>query len=211
MIVKGRPEGWPGPSIIYWDEACDGAGIDMPSAVQPQTELEGVPAQADGVVSVCVEDGSAGAGLSNDYLNHYSEILMLIEMASDDPAIGADLGEWQPVDYRAYFGASELRRASAALAAYDALPDDRRLAFERLVAAMDALATTAVFALQPPSVREAAPAIVKATAPALRGLIARAAAFLNSGGRELPPMGEAGEAQLAIDRLLEHAAQRPTL
>ena len=26
------------------------------------------------------------AGLSNDYLNHYSEMLMLIETAMDDPA-----------------------------------------------------------------------------------------------------------------------------
>jgi hypothetical protein len=102
-----------------------------------------------------------------------------------------------------------LRRASAALAAYDALPDDRRLAFEKLVAAMDALAIMAVFALQPPSALQTTPAIVEATAPTLRDLIARAAAFLNSGGQELPPVRETEEAQLAIDRLLEHAAQRP--
>src|SRR5687767_10058229 len=59
----------------------------------------------------------ASAGLSNDYLNHYSEVLMLIEMAGDDPTIAADLADWQPVDYRTYFGASDLRRAADALAA----------------------------------------------------------------------------------------------
>lgn len=184
----------------------------MPNAEPLQTEH--AAAEAAGVP--CDRADNAGeafsaacAGLSNDYLNHYSEVLMLIEMAAGDPAIGADLADWQPVDYRTYFGASELRRASAALAAYDALPDERRAAFEKLVAAMDALATIAVFALQPPSAPETAPVVVEATAPALRSLIARAGAFLNSGGQELPPAGEAEEAQLAIDRVLGHAAQRP--
>src|SRR5690242_13279520 len=111
-------------------------------------------------------------GLSNDYLNHYSEVLMLIEMAADDPAIAAELAEWHPVDYRTYFGSSELRRASAALAAYEALPAARRAAFERIVGSMDALADMAVFALQPPcdgeSVREAISVVVGETAPALR-------------------------------------------
>ncbi len=185
----------------------------MPIAPQTLPETEGSAAEAAGDLSARTEDArdaafpSACAGLSNDYLNHYSEVLMLIEMAADDPVIAAELADWHPVDYRGYFGASELRRASAALAAYDALPDDRRIAFEKLVAAMDALAIMAVFALQPPSAPETAPVIAETTAPALRGLIARAAAFLNSGGHELPPNGE--EAQLAIDRVLERAAQRP--
>jgi hypothetical protein len=184
----------------------------MPSATHLPAET-GHPA-ADSAVLPPHHDRTGGAfspvcsGLSNDYLNHYSEVLMLIEMAAGDPVIAADLADWQPVDYRSYFGASDLRRAADALAAYDALPDESRLAFEKLVAAMDALASMAVFALQPPTDPATAPVIVDATAPALRSLIARAGAFLNSGGQMLPPDGEAGEAQLAIDRVLERAAQR---
>ena len=41
-------------------------------------------------------------GLSTDYLNHYSEILMLIEMASFDEGIVAELSAWQPIGYRDY-------------------------------------------------------------------------------------------------------------
>ena len=176
--------------------------------------MECAPAQAAGAGTPVAADGSgdavssACAGLSNDYLNHYSEALMLIEMAADDPAIGADLAEWRPVSYRSYFGASELRRASNALAAYDALPADRRAAFEKLVAAMDSLATMAVFALQPPYEKETAPIIAEATVPTLRGLIARAGAFLNSGGQDLAPDRQGEETQIAIDRILGHAAQR---
>jgi hypothetical protein len=184
----------------------------MPNT-QPQIEMERAAAGAAGVSCHCAKDDSGSslscAGLSNDYLNHYSEILMLIEMAADDPAIADDLAGWQPMDYRAYFGASDLRRASAALAAYDALPEDRRLAFEKLVAAMDSLATMAVFALQAPSAPEGIAVVVEATAPPLRSLIAQAGAFLNSGGQELPPTGESEEAQLAIDRALENAEPQP--
>jgi hypothetical protein len=169
--------------------------------------LKSVTAEAaavpdDGFAATCV-------GLSNDYLNHYSEALMLIEMAGDDPAIGAELQDWRPVSYPAYFASSELRRATAALAAYDALPAARRQAFEKLVASMDTLATMAVFALQPPSTPESIPWVVEATAPALRELIAKAAAFLNSGGQELAPDGAADEAQAVIDRIIEHSGLRP--
>jgi hypothetical protein len=143
--------------------------------------------------------------LSNDFLNHYSEVLMLIEMAGDDPSIGAELAEWRPVGYRAYFASSELRRAADALAAYDALPDAPRQAFEKLIAAMDTLATMAVFALQPPTEPGSAHVVIEATAPALRDLIAKAAAFLNSGGREAAD-SDPKEAQAVIDGIIEQTA-----
>jgi hypothetical protein len=178
----------------------------MPNPTGVAAEAAASPASAE-----TADDGFAAAcaGLSNDFLNHYSEALMLIEMAADDPAIGAELQEWRPIGYRAYFASSELRRAAAALAAYDALPERRRQAFERLVASMDTLATMAVFALQPPSTPESIPWIVEATAPALRELIAKAAAFLNSGGQDLAPDRAADEAQAVIDRIIEHAGSRP--
>lgn len=173
----------------------------MMTLAQPMPEPDAA-VDAAGVFSPACD------GLSNDFLNHYSEALMLIEMAAYDPAIGAELADWRPVGYRAYFASSELRRASAALAAYDALSEARRNAFERLIAAMDTLATMAVFALQPPSAPESAPVIVEATAPALRNLIAKAGAFLNSGGQDLAADGEAEGAQAVIDRIIEHTGAR---
>jgi hypothetical protein len=114
--------------------------------------------------------------------------------------------DWQPMSYRAYFAASELRRAAAALEAYEALPEARRQGFQKIVAAMDSLAIMAVFALQPPTDEGSAPVIVDETAPALRNLIAKAAAFLNSGGQDLD--GETEEAQAVIDRIIEQGGSR---
>jgi hypothetical protein len=84
------------------------------------------------------------AVLSNDYLNHYSEALMLIELAAAEPELATELRDWRPLGYRAYFEASPLRRAPEALAAYRALTDAQRGAFEALMLAMDALATAAI-------------------------------------------------------------------
>lgn len=148
----------------------------------------------------------ACAALSNDYLNHYSEVLMLLEMAPYDPEVGAELMHWHPVDYVSYFGSSELRRAAAALAAYEALPAVRRDAFEKLIREMDSLAVMATFALQPPCEVESAAVVVEMTAPALRRLIAQAAAFLNSGGEAIAPDDSSEEAQAVIDQIIERAA-----
>ena len=186
----------------------------MPITAQRTSGLEAVAAEANG--SAAATERTAGsafspacAGLSNDFLNHYSEVLMLIEMAASDPAMSDDLMEWQPMGYRAYFAASELRRAAAALEAYEALPEAQRAGFEKLVAAMDSLAIMAVFALQPPTDEGSAPVVVDETAPALRSLIAKAGAFLNSGGQDLAPDDKAEEAQTIIDRIIEQAGSRP--
>jgi CheY-like chemotaxis protein len=122
--------------------------------------------------------------LSNDYLNHYVEVLLLIEMAPHDPSVSADLIDWWPVSYVEYFSSSRLDHAFRAKAAYEALPSEDRRRFERLVAAMETLATLAVFALQPPCAPDRASVVADATAPVLRRLISAAGAFLESGGRQ---------------------------
>lgn len=150
---------------------------------------------------------SSVEGLSNDYLNHFSEVLMLVELAAMDPEVIADLAEWQPIDYPSYFACSQLRRAPEARAAYFALCETRRTAFEQLVRAMDQLAMSAIRALRPPCEPEDAALVAEVTAPAMRRLIARAGAFLNSGGRDLPDSSEVEEAQSVIDSLLGHVAE----
>ncbi len=146
----------------------------------------------------------AADGLSNDYLNHFNEVLMLVEIAADAPEIVDDLKDWRPVSYPDYFASSHLRRAPQARAAYDALTQENRAAFDLLVHAMDRLAMTAIRALRPPCEADDAALVAEVTSPAMRALIAQAGAFLNSGGRDIPDSSEIEEAQLVIDRLLAH-------
>ena len=62
-------------------------------------------------------DAGVHPRLSTDFLNRYSEALMLIEMVAMDETILADLQAWQSVGYREHFAASALRCAGSALAA----------------------------------------------------------------------------------------------
>jgi len=150
---------------------------------------------------------AAVEGLSNDYLNHFSEVLMLVELAPLDAEVMEDLSEWRPIDYPNYFATSQLRRAPEARAAYFQLCEPRRNAFEELVRAMDKLSMTAIRALRPPCEPEDAALVADVTTPALRRLIAQASAFLNSGGVDMPDSSEVEEAQSVIDRLLERVGE----
>jgi hypothetical protein len=167
--------------------------------------LEGQDACASAELRIFEPPQARPAALSNDYLNHYSEALMLIEMAAVDPELGLELGAWRPLGYRAYFEASPLRRAPEALAAYEALTNAQRAAFEGLTQAMDGLAATAIAGLQPPCGPAEAALIAEATLPPFQRLVARAASFLNSGGENVGHASEVEEAQAVIDRLIERA------
>lgn len=170
----------------------DGPANPPPATcAEPHAAPDGAPAQDE---------------LSNDYMNLYSEALMLIELSPLDPDVVADLAEWRAVPYPDYFAASHLRRAPQARAAWEALDPERRAAFEALTRAMDRLATTAIRALRPPCAPDDAALVAEVTGPALRRLIERASAFLNSNGRDLPEDSDVEEAQAVIDRLIAHSS-----
>ncbi|MDP6344006.1 MAG: hypothetical protein QF491_10780, partial [Alphaproteobacteria bacterium] len=49
--------------------------------------------------------------LATDYLNHFNEIVMLLEMVPDMPEILDEAKEWQPKSYAAHFRDSGLSDA----------------------------------------------------------------------------------------------------
>src|SRR5262245_7075895 len=59
-------------------------------------------------------------GLSTDYLNHFTEAVMVLEMAAAMPECLDDLKAWRPKTYREHFAASRLKDREALIAAYDA-------------------------------------------------------------------------------------------
>ena len=49
-------------------------------------------------------------GLSTDYLNHFTEALMVLEMVRDMPECIDDLRAWQPKTYTEHFAGSRLQQ-----------------------------------------------------------------------------------------------------
>ncbi|MBN8934348.1 MAG: hypothetical protein J0G97_21780, partial [Rhizobium pusense] len=140
--------------------------------------------------------------LSTDFLNRYSEALMLIEMVAMDDSILADLQAWQAVGYREHFAASALRCAASALAAYDDLNPNRARSFDEACHAMTRLVrtVTALLAETPP--QPELPIIVEVASEALRRQIARATQFINANGTIDIAAFEDAVLQAQIDALL---------
>ena len=80
------------------------------------------------------------SGIANDYLNHFNEILLLIEnLPALLPEMVEEILAWKPVDYREYFTKSSLPGKEEALAIYDSLDPDFRKDFESMVDLLDSI------------------------------------------------------------------------
>ena len=78
------------------------------------------------------------SGIANDYLNHFNEILLLIEnLPALLPEMIDEILAWRPVSYRQYFTNSPLPGSAATLEIYDSLDEEFRIDFESMVVMLD--------------------------------------------------------------------------
>jgi hypothetical protein len=80
-------------------------------------------------------------GLATDYLNHFNEAIMLLEMIPDMPDCADDFLGWQPLSYREHFTASSFRARELAVAAYDSANPAIRDEFDSITGAMTSILT----------------------------------------------------------------------
>lgn len=81
-------------------------------------------------------------GLATDYLNHFNEAIMLLEMIPDIPECFEDFLGWQPLSYREHFAASNFKARELAISAYDSSDPDVRAEFDNITATMTSILTT---------------------------------------------------------------------
>lgn len=87
--------------------------------------------------------------LATDYLNHFNEIVMMLEMIPDVPECFEDAQAWQPKSYQDHFRDSQFRDRDLAVEAYDYVPQRFRKPFEDVIAQMNALIATTVARVEP--------------------------------------------------------------
>ncbi len=76
-------------------------------------------------------------GLATDYLNHFNEVVMLLEMLPDIPECAEDVLAWEPADYITHFSASKFSAKELAIRAYGAVDEQLRTALEKCIAEID--------------------------------------------------------------------------
>lgn len=78
-------------------------------------------------------------GLATDYLNHFNEAIMLLEMIPDMPDCVTDFLEWTPLSYAEHFHASNFKGRDLAIAAYEAADPTIRMEFDTIVATITSI------------------------------------------------------------------------
>ena len=167
-------------------------GADQALAVAP-------PASAIAPDPHGVPNINPATGLSTDYLNHFTEAVMVLEMLTVMPDCLPDLQAWEPKTYCEHFAASRFTSRSAVIAHYRAAnPRVRRdldNTAEILNAALRKTRDTVVAQFGAPVAAE----IAKGAAARLKPLIATAAAIIN--GTATGPDQDRQSTQAAIDAL----------
>jgi hypothetical protein len=80
-------------------------------------------------------------GLATDYLNHFNEAIMLLEMIPDMPECAEDFLGWQPLSYCEHFTASNFKARDLAVEAYGSADPDIRAEFDNITSAMTSILT----------------------------------------------------------------------
>lgn len=76
--------------------------------------------------------------LTTDYLNHFNEIIMLLELVPSAPSqFAAELAEWEHESYEEHFTHSGFRDKELAIVGYRNAPEDVRRAFDSSVADLE--------------------------------------------------------------------------
>ena len=86
--------------------------------------------------------------LATDYLNHFNEIVMLLEMVPDMPEILEDAKAWQPKSYKDHFRDSTIADKDLAMEAYDHVPAIYREPFEQTVQQLNTMIASSIERLE---------------------------------------------------------------
>jgi len=86
--------------------------------------------------------------LATDYLNHFNEVVMLIEMIKDMPDMFEDVAEWAPKAYADHFIDSAFSDKDLAIAAYDMAPSEYKTPFDATVKQANDVVAFAVQGIQ---------------------------------------------------------------
>ncbi len=87
-------------------------------------------------------------GLATDYLNHFNEVVMLLEMLPAMPDCAEDVLAWEPADYEAHFENSTFSERQLAILAYHAAPVRLRSHLDNLTGQINAAVLAAQAALR---------------------------------------------------------------
>jgi hypothetical protein len=119
-----------------------------PARSDRQTQRQAGPDEQARAAQLAAANINPRTGLVTDYLNHFNEAIMLLEMIPDMPECAEDFLGWQPLSYREHFTASNFKARDLAISAYDSADTGIRTEFDNITSAMTSILTAVSTAMR---------------------------------------------------------------
>ena len=110
--------------------------------------------------------------LATDYLNHFNELVMLLEMVPDMPDMLEEVKAWQPKSYKDHFKDSTIADKDLAIEAYDHVPGIYREPFEQTIEQINLMIASTVERLEA-NIRDGQDDVLRANVQTLSGILQR--------------------------------------
>jgi hypothetical protein len=155
--------------------ASDPARTDgpRPQAPRPDAEARAARLRAANI--------NPRTGLATDYLNHFNEAVMLLEMIPDMPECAEDFLAWQPLSYAEHFTASNFRARDLAIEAYETAEPGIRAQFDHIADTMTSILTAVGAAMREARQDRTRAKLAEQAALWVKPLVAAAGGVINGG------------------------------
>src|SRR3954463_13070439 len=120
-------------------------------------------------------------GLATDYLNHFNEAVMLLEMIPDMPECAEDFLSWHPRSYAEHFMASNFKARDLAIEAYDSADAVIRTEFDNIASAMTSILTAVGNAMREARQDKTRATLARQATGWVKPLVALAGGIINGG------------------------------
>ena len=120
-------------------------------------------------------------GLATDYLNHFNEAVMLLEMVPDIPDCAEDFLQWSPLSYAEHFTASNFAARDLAIAAYDSADAGIRAEFDNITSSMTSILTAVSAAMRDARQDKTRATLAEQATGWVKPLVALAGGIINGG------------------------------
>jgi hypothetical protein len=121
------------------------------------------------------------SGLATDYLNHFNEAIMLLEMVPDMPECAEDFLTWTPLSYAEHFWASNFKARDLAIEAYESADPKVRADFDNLTASMTSILTAVGTAMRQTRQHKTRSILAEQATGWVKPLVALAGGIINGG------------------------------
>ena len=144
--------------------------------------------------------------LATDYLNHFNEAVMLLEMLPAAPDCKEDFLDWRPLSYVEHFEASRFKHRNLAIAAYEVADPVFRRPLDQIANQMNRILTEARDGLKSDLSHDTIRTLAETTVRWVKPMVARAGAVINGELAATQPTSQAAP-QDAIDALFDQQVE----